>query len=132
MIVDGNSNDMEQLWKDDDEDWASTERIEENSDSSDNEEASGDESVNQISVEDPEEDTTKQKDTTPKQSVRGKVKTKEYRWKRKQFEPPDVKFVECIEDSEDRLQWTPYMYFKDFVTEEMLQEIAQETNLYSV
>uniref|UniRef100_A0A087XB13 PiggyBac transposable element-derived protein domain-containing protein n=1 Tax=Poecilia formosa TaxID=48698 RepID=A0A087XB13_POEFO len=36
------------------------------------------------------------------------------------------------EDSEERLDWTPCQYFKDFVTADMLQEIAEETNLYSV
>lgn len=67
-IVDGNSSDMGQLGEDDndddDEDWTLTGRIEENSGSSDNEEAL-DETVNQTSAEGQEEDTTKQKDITP-------------------------------------------------------------------
>lgn len=62
------------------------------------------------------------------------MKRKEYRWKKKpQFEAPSDEFVEPVEeDSEERLDWTPCQYFKDFVTVDMLQEIAEETNLYSV
>ena len=121
MIMDGNSIDMEQPGEDDDEEeeeeWPPTAKIWENPDSSDDDE----------SPQVPEEDATL------KQSARGKVKRKVYRWKRKQFEPPSVEFVECVEeDSEERLDWTPYMYFKDFVTDEMLQEIAEETNLYNL
>lgn len=139
IIMDGNSSDIEQLGEDDDdeeeeEEWTPTAKIGENPDSSDDEEEENpDSSDDDESPEVPEEDTTKPKDTTLKQSARGKVKRKVYRWKRKQFEPPSVEFVECVEeDSEERLDWTPYMYFKDFVTDEMLQEIAEETNLYSV
>uniref|UniRef100_A0A667Z5P7 PiggyBac transposable element-derived protein domain-containing protein n=1 Tax=Myripristis murdjan TaxID=586833 RepID=A0A667Z5P7_9TELE len=101
--------------------------------SSDEEENLEDESVDQTSVEVQEEEPTTSKDTTTKQLARGKVKRKEYQWGKKQFEPPAVEFVECVEEEdEDRRDWTPYQYFKDFVTEEMLQEIAEETNLYSV
>lgn len=89
---------------------------EENSDSSDEEDLQ-DESMDQTSAE--VEDPTLTQDTTTKQSARGKVKRKEYQWKKKKFEPPDVEFDECVEeDSEDRLDWTPYMYFKDLVTDE--------------
>ncbi|KAL6474032.1 hypothetical protein MHYP_G00175930 [Metynnis hypsauchen] len=129
-IMDGNSSDMEQLGEDDDdeeeedEEWTPTARIGENPDSSDEEEENPDSS---------DDDEGTEEDTTPKQSARDKGKRKEYLWKRKQFEPPSVEFVECVEeDSEVRLDWTPYKYFKDFMTEEMLQEIAEQTNLYSV
>lgn len=45
------------------------------------------------------------------------------------FEPLAIKFDECVEvGSEDRCNWTPYMHFKQFVTDEMLQEIAEQTN----
>lgn len=37
-----------------------------------------------------------------------------------------------MDSDEKMLDWTPYMYFKDFVTDKMLQEIAEETNVYSV
>lgn len=160
-IMDGNSSDMEQLGEDEEEEeekWTPTTKTGENPHSSDDEEEEDPDSCDDEEEENPdscddeeeenpdssdddespgvteeEEDTTKPRDTTLKQSARGKVKRKVYRWKRKQFEPPSVEFVECVEeDSEERLDWTPYMYFKDFVTDKMLQEIAEETNLYSV
>ncbi|KAK0147717.1 PiggyBac transposable element-derived protein 3 [Merluccius polli] len=136
MILDGNSSDMEQLGEDEDEEEEEDEewtpaRIGENPDSSDDEEEENPDGND--ADEGPEVPEVPEEDTTPKQLARGKVKMKEYRWRRKQFEPPSVEFVECVEeDSEERFDWTPYMYFKDFVTEEMLQEIAEETNLYSV
>uniref|UniRef100_A0A3Q1JQK9 PiggyBac transposable element-derived protein domain-containing protein n=1 Tax=Anabas testudineus TaxID=64144 RepID=A0A3Q1JQK9_ANATE len=129
MILDGNASDMEQLAEDDDdeeeveEEWTPPARIDEKSDSSDDEE----------DLEASEEDTPNPNETKTKQSTSSKVKRKEYQWKKKKFEAPAVEFEECVdENSGDRLTWTPYMYFKDFVTEEMLQEIAEETNLYSV
>uniref|UniRef100_A0A8P4FX73 PiggyBac transposable element-derived protein domain-containing protein n=1 Tax=Dicentrarchus labrax TaxID=13489 RepID=A0A8P4FX73_DICLA len=128
MIMDGNSSDMEQLEESEEEEDAEWTPMctEENSDSSDEEEL--DEGVDHTSAE--VKDPTLPQDTT-KQSARGKVK--KYQWKKKKFEPPDVKFDECVEEeSEVRHDWTPYMYFKDFVTDEMLQEIAEQTNLYSV
>ncbi|XP_077376451.1 piggyBac transposable element-derived protein 2 [Festucalex cinctus] len=120
VITDGSSSDIEQLGEDDDgdEEWT-TASFEE---STDNNEDEGD----------PEEDTKKAEDARQKQSGRSKAK-KQYQWIRKAFEPPVVDFVECVEeDSKERLDWTPYMYFKDFVTEEMLEEVALETNVYSV
>lgn len=63
-----------------------------------------------------------------KQSARGKVKGKEYRWIKVQYEPPAVEFDECVEEaSEDRCDRKPGMYFHQFVTDEMLQDIAEET-----
>lgn len=137
MIMDGNSSDMDQLGEDsvdeEDEEWTPTTKIGENPDSSDEEEKNPDSSDGDESPEVPEEDTTPPMDRTLKHSARGKVKSKVYCWKRKHFEPPSVEFVQCVdEDSEDRLHWTPYMYFKYFVTDEMLQGIAEETNWYSV
>ncbi|XP_061759480.1 piggyBac transposable element-derived protein 2-like [Nerophis ophidion] len=124
-IMDGSSSDMEQLGEEDDEmdEWTPPERTEESTDTSDDEE------VPEVS----DEDTTEYNDTTQKQATPGKMTRKEYQWKRKRFEPPAVDFVEYVEEgSEDRLDWTPYSYFKDFVTEEMLLEIAEETNLYGL
>lgn len=93
-----------------------------------------DESVDQMSTEtstEVEGPTTQ--DTTTHHSARGKVKRKEYRWRKVQFEPPAVEFDECVEEAlEDRGDWTPKMYFKQFVTDEMLPEIAEQTNLHSV
>ncbi|TRY94587.1 hypothetical protein DNTS_025239 [Danionella cerebrum] len=118
VIMDGNSSDMEQLGEDDDDDeeeeeWTPTTNIGENPDSSDDEEEENpDSSDDDENPEVPQEDTTKPKNTTLKQSAKGKVKKKVYRWKRKQFEPPSVEFVECVEeDSEERLDWTPYILF---------------------
>lgn len=119
-IVDGNSSDMEPLGEDDDEEegeeeeWTPAAEIGENQDSSDN-------------------DERLEEDTTLKSSASSEGKRKAYQWKRQQFEPPSVEFVEYVkEDSQERLGWTPYMYFKDFVTDEMLLEISEETNLYSM
>lgn len=70
--------------------------------------------------ESPEEDTTTPQDPTLKQLAGIKVKRKVYQRKRKQFEPPSAEFLECAEEnSEERLDWTPDMYFKAFVTEEI-------------
>jgi len=100
----------------------------ENSGSSD-EEDTQDESNVSAEVEEP----TLTQDNTTKQSARSKVKRKVYQWKKKEFGPPDVEYDECVEeDVEDRLDWTPYMYFKNFVTDTMVQEIAEKTNLYNV
>uniref|UniRef100_A0A3Q1H8P7 PiggyBac transposable element-derived protein domain-containing protein n=1 Tax=Anabas testudineus TaxID=64144 RepID=A0A3Q1H8P7_ANATE len=107
MILDGNASDMEQLAEDDDEEeeeWTPPARIDEKSDSSNDQEV----------PEASEEDTTNPNETKTKQSTSSKVKRKEYQWKKKKFEAPAVEFEEY------------------FVTEEMLQEIAEETNLYSV
>lgn len=63
----------------------------------------------------------------------GKAKRKEYRWRKIQYQTPSVDFIACVEEgTEDRCDWTPYVYFKQFVTDEMLQETAEQTNLYSV
>lgn len=135
MIMDGNSSDMEQLGEDEDdgeEEWIPNAMLtEENSDSTDEEDLR-DESVNLMSTE-TEGLTTTTEDTPTKQSVRGKVKRKEYRWRKVQYEPPAVEFDDCVEEaSEDRCDWTLHMCFKQFVTDEMLQEITEQTNLYSV
>ncbi len=133
--MDGNSSDMEQLGEDEDdgeEEWIPNAMLtEENSDSTDEEDLR-DESVNLMSTE-TEGLTTTTEDTPTKQSVRGKVKRKEYRWRKVQYEPPAVEFDDCVEEaSEDRCDWTLHMCFKQFVTDEMLQEITEQTNLYSV
>uniref|UniRef100_A0A3B3WBV0 PiggyBac transposable element-derived protein domain-containing protein n=1 Tax=Poecilia mexicana TaxID=48701 RepID=A0A3B3WBV0_9TELE len=126
MIMDGNSSDIEQLGEDEDEEWTPA-RIEEHPDSGDDEEEENPDK------DDDDEAPEIPKDKTPKQSGKSKVKRKEYRWEKIQFEAPSAEFVEPVEeDSEERLDWTPCQYFKDFVTEDMLQEIAEETNLYSV
>uniref|UniRef100_A0A3B3YNV3 PiggyBac transposable element-derived protein domain-containing protein n=1 Tax=Poecilia mexicana TaxID=48701 RepID=A0A3B3YNV3_9TELE len=126
MIMDGNSGDIEQLGEDEDEEWTPA-RIEEHPDSGDDEEEENPDK------DDDDEAPEIPKDKTPKQSGKSKVKRKEYRWEKIQFEAPSAEFVEPVEeDSEERLDWTPCQYFKDFVTEDMLQEIAEETNLYSV
>lgn len=44
-----------------------------------------------------------------------------------------VDFIAYVEEgTEDKCDWTPYMYFKQFVNDYMLQETAEQTNLYSV
>ncbi|XP_028658930.2 piggyBac transposable element-derived protein 3-like [Erpetoichthys calabaricus] len=128
MIIDGNSSDIEQLGEEDDdgsdEEWtpkvmAATER----SDSSGEEDEPVDKTDTPVTP----------KQSTTKQSAKGKVKKKEYRWRKVPFKSPSVDFDRHVEDvSTERSEWTPYMYFKQFVTDEMIQDIAQQTNLYSV
>uniref|UniRef100_A0A3B4UI05 PiggyBac transposable element-derived protein domain-containing protein n=1 Tax=Seriola dumerili TaxID=41447 RepID=A0A3B4UI05_SERDU len=138
MIMDGNSSDLEQLGEDEDEDdgeeeeWTPNATLTEGSSESSDEEDFRDETVKQTSAE-VEGPTTTTQSTTTKQSAECKDKRKEYRWRKVEYEPPAVEFEECVEEaSEERCEWTPYMYFKQFVTDEMLQEIADQTNLYSV
>lgn len=76
---------------------------------------------------------TTTQDTTRKESVKGNPKMKEYKWRKIQYQAPSVDFIACVEEgTEGRFDWMPYMYFKQFVTDEMLQETVEETNLYSV
>uniref|UniRef100_A0A3B4X7W6 PiggyBac transposable element-derived protein domain-containing protein n=1 Tax=Seriola lalandi dorsalis TaxID=1841481 RepID=A0A3B4X7W6_SERLL len=138
MITDGNSSDLEQLGKDEDEDdgeeeeWTANATLTEGSSESSDEEDFRDETVKQTSAE-VEGPTTTTQSTTTKQSAKSKDKRKEYRWRKVEYEPPAAEFEECVEEaSEERCEWTPYMYFKQFVTDEMLQETADQTNLYSV
>ena len=54
-----------------------------------------------------------------------------YRWRKKAFEPPsDVQFTGVLPqiDADD----DPMSYFKRFVTDDMLEMVASETNRYSV
>lgn len=68
-----------------------------------------------------------------KDSVKGNTKRNEYRWRKIQYQAPSVDFIACVEEgTEDRCDWTPYMYFKQFATDEMLQETAEQTNLCRV
>lgn len=136
IIMDGNSSDLEQLEEeeeeddDDDEEWIPQAMHDDGSSDSSDEEDYQVESVVQSSIE-VEVPTTQ--DTFKKQSVKDNAKKKEYSWRKKQFQPPSVDFIASDEEgTEDRCNWTPYMYFKQFVTDEMLQETAEQTNLYSV
>ncbi|KAJ8382435.1 hypothetical protein SKAU_G00032130 [Synaphobranchus kaupii] len=133
MIFDGNASDMEQLEEgDDDDDEECTPKAmsgEESSDTSNEEDLQ--EGDDQTSTE--EEGPTSSQYTATKTSARKKVTKKAYTWRKKPFEPPGVEFDECADEAlEDRSEFTPYMYFKQFVTDEMLQLVAYQTNLYSV
>lgn len=79
MIIDGNSSDMEQLGEDDEE-WTPQAMHDDESSDSRDEEDYLDESVAQTSTE-VEVPTTTQ-DTIRKESVMGKAKRKEYRWRK--------------------------------------------------
>lgn len=106
MIMDDNSSDMEQLGEDDEGDYQN-------------------ESVAKV--------PTTTQDAIRKESVKGNPKMKEYRWRKIQYQAPSVDFIACVEEgTEGRFDWTPYMYFKQFVTDGMLQETVEQTNLYSV
>lgn len=61
--------------------------------------------------------------------MKGNAERKENRWKKIQYQAPSVNFIASIEEgTEDRCDWTPYLYFKQFVTD----ETGDQTNLYSV
>lgn len=90
-----------------------------------------DESVDQTSTEEEGPTATQAKRTN--KSARKKVTRKESRWRKAEFEPPDVQFDESADEAiEERSEFTPYMYFKQFVTDERLQLVADQTNLFSV
>ncbi|XP_049460947.1 piggyBac transposable element-derived protein 3-like [Epinephelus fuscoguttatus] len=90
-----------------------------------------DKSDDQISTEGGGPTVTQAKRTN--KSAKKKVKTKEYRWRKAEFDPPDVPFIESADEGiEERCEFTPYMYFKQFVTEDMIQLVADQTNLFSV
>ncbi|CAK6969746.1 piggyBac transposable element-derived protein 3-like, partial [Scomber scombrus] len=62
---------------------------------------------------------------TQAKRTKKKVKKKEYRWRKAEFDPPDVTFFGSADKAiEERSQFTPYMYFKQFVTDEMIQLVA--------
>ena len=99
------------------------------SDSSDEEDYQ-DESV-ALTSEEAEVPTTTTQDTI-RESVRGNAKKERIQMEKIQYQAPSVDFIACVEEgTEDRCDWTPYMYFKQFVTDEMLQETAEQTHLYS-
>ncbi|CAL9686005.1 unnamed protein product [Knipowitschia caucasica] len=108
-----------------DKDWTPTSKdMEEDSASSDDDKE--DESLGQTSAK---VDDTAQ---TTNQPAQDKVKRREYQWKKKDFDTPNVTFGGFVEENDERHDWTPYMYFKYFVNNNMLEEIAEPTNLYSV
>ncbi|XP_065820319.1 piggyBac transposable element-derived protein 3-like [Labrus bergylta] len=134
MIMDGNSSDIEQLGEDDEEDeeeWTPQAMHDDGSSDSSDEEDYQDESVAQTSTE--VEIPTTTQDTIRKESVKANAQRKEYRWRKINYQAPSINFIASVEEgTEDRCDWTPYMYFKQFVTDEMLEETAEQTNLYSV
>lgn len=97
------------------------------SDSSDEEEHQ-DQSLAQTSME--AEVPTTTLDTVRNASVKANVKKKEYKWRKIKYQAPPVYFIARLEEgTEIRCDM---MSFKQFVTDEMLQEIAEQTNMYSV
>uniref|UniRef100_A0A3Q3E559 PiggyBac transposable element-derived protein domain-containing protein n=1 Tax=Labrus bergylta TaxID=56723 RepID=A0A3Q3E559_9LABR len=134
MIMDGNSSDIEQLGEDgeeDEEEWTPQTMHDDGSSDSSDEEDYQDESVAQTSTE--VEIPTTTQDTIRKESVKANAQRKEYRWRKIKYQAPSIDFIASVEEgTEDRCDWTPYMYFKQFVTDEMLEETAEQTNLYSV
>ncbi|KAK5603116.1 hypothetical protein CRENBAI_000112 [Crenichthys baileyi] len=134
MIMDGNSSDIEQLGEDDeddDEDWSPQAMHDEQNSESSDEENCRDQSIAQSNME--VEVPTTILDTVRNESVKAKVKRKEYKWRKTQYQAPSVDFIASVEEgTENRCDMTPYMYFKQFVTDEMLLGIAEQTNMYSV
>ena len=58
----------------------------------------------------------------------------QYRWKKKNFEPPDEQFLGKIAEHTDPtgISEIPLQYFQHFVTQEMLELVLEHTNIYSV
>ena len=58
----------------------------------------------------------------------------QYRWKKKNFEPPDEQFLGKIAEHTDPtgISEIPLQYFQHFVTQEMLELVLEHTNFYSV
>lgn len=127
--MDGYSCDMKQLGEDDQDRWTPQAMHDDGSSDSSDQGDYQDESVAQTSTE---VKVPKTQDAIRKESVKGNPKMKEYKWRKIQYQA-SVDFIACVEEgTEDRFDWTPYMYFKQFVTDEMLQETVEQTNLYSV
>lgn len=55
-----------------------------------------------------------------------------YRWRKKEFVPQTTPFTGLEQQYENIDIDTPLNYFKRFVTDDMIDEIVQHTNLYSV
>ncbi|XP_057694139.1 piggyBac transposable element-derived protein 2-like [Corythoichthys intestinalis] len=59
--------------------------------------------------------------------------TKTYRWRKKVFELPDVSFQgQQVESYQDATTDTPLVYFRRFVSLDMLENIVEHTNQHSV
>lgn len=52
-------------------------------------------------------------------------------WACMPFTPPDVPFLGKMDSAPDEVG-TPYQYFKAIVTDEMLFDLANETNSYAL
>jgi hypothetical protein len=66
---------------------------------------------------------------------KGETKTKpKYRWRKKNFEAPQCQFQGGMVEPTDPtgITETPLLYFKRFVTKEMIELIVEYTNRYSV
>ncbi|KAJ8259928.1 hypothetical protein GJAV_G00175100 [Gymnothorax javanicus] len=97
------------------------------------------------SEDETDDDSFSESDDEPLSNLAAKQKTKgrakdcgtktDYTWCKRPFTPPDdVAFTGEKNDPlpDDADTRTPFMYFKQFVTDEMLQHVATETNRYSV
>ena len=68
-----------------------------------------------------EEGPTATQGKRTKKSAMKKVTKKKYRWRKAEFEPPDVQFDDIADETiEERSEFTPFMYFQQFVTDEIL------------
>ena len=56
-----------------------------------------------------------------------------YRWAKKEYHPPDTSFTgPAVIPPHDQDLKSPYEYFQKFVTHDMLDNVVENTNLYSV
>ncbi len=96
---DGNFSDIEEFMEADneveDQDWTPNAEHDEESYNSSNEE---DKSIDQR-IEEEEEGPTVTQSKRRKKSARKKVTRKEYRWRKAEFEPPDVQFDESADEA---------------------------------
>ena len=60
------------------------------------------------------------------------VSNEEYHWSKHDIKSFDTVFRELELEPPVDDECTPYEYFKKFVTNEMLQDIAEQTNIYSM
>jgi hypothetical protein len=77
-----------------------------------------------------EESDSEYRDEAIEQNLKSKY-ARPLQWKRKDFDPLDVSFEDKFPDPPD-IELTPYEYVRQFIQPSMIQNLVNETNLYSV
>ena len=60
------------------------------------------------------------------------TKLRHFKWKKSDFQPPDVPFFGMEDPPPQDTPYSAYHYFKKYVTDDMMQLVVDETNLHSV